>query len=109
MLMAVMMPREKWTDERLDDLNRKVDDGFAETKTEMREGFARVDGEIKGLRGDMNARFDSMEARFGSMEARFGSMEARFDALNARFDAFNRNLLWGLVTVAVALIGSNAF
>jgi hypothetical protein len=29
--MTVMpMPREKWTDERLDDLNKKVDDGFAE-------------------------------------------------------------------------------
>jgi hypothetical protein len=26
--MAVMMPREKWTDERLDDLNKKVDDGL---------------------------------------------------------------------------------
>jgi hypothetical protein len=41
MLMAVMMqprePREKWTDERLDDLSKKVDDGFAEMKAEMRE------------------------------------------------------------------------
>jgi len=26
--MAVMMPREKWSDDRLDDLNKKVDDGF---------------------------------------------------------------------------------
>jgi hypothetical protein len=41
--MAVMMtPREKWTDERLDDLNKKVDDGFAR----------------------MDARFDAMEERF---------------------------------------------
>ena len=23
-----MMPKEKWTDDRLDDLNQKVDDGF---------------------------------------------------------------------------------
>lgn len=94
-----MVPRENWTDERLDDLSKKVDDGFADTKTEMREGFAdtkaemrqgfaRVDGEIKELRLEMNARFDSMDARF---------------------DAFNRNLLWGLVTVVVALVGSNAF
>jgi hypothetical protein len=86
--MAVMTPREKWTDERLDDLSKKVDDGFADTKAEMREGFARVDGEIRELRKDMNARFDAMDARF---------------------DAFNRNLVWGLVTVVVALIGSNAF
>ncbi len=49
--------REAWTDERLDDLNAKVD-----------SGFARVD-----------ARFDTLDAR---MDARFERMEARFDALN---------------------------
>jgi len=50
MLMAVMMsPRESWTDERLDDLNKKVD-----------IGFARVDTDIRDLRREMNARFDEM-------------------------------------------------
>lgn len=39
------MPREKWTDERLDDLNAKVDD----VRTEMREGFARVDERFDAL------------------------------------------------------------
>jgi len=76
MLMAVMMqPKEKWTDERLDDLNKKVDDGFADTKAviadtktemrksfedtkaEMRAGFARVDEDIRTLRRDMLAGF----------------------------------------------------
>jgi hypothetical protein len=103
MLMAVIpMPREKWTDERLDDLNKKVDDGFADTKaviadtkTEMRAGFARVDGEIKELRREMNARFERVDARF--------------DSIDARFDSLKRNLLAGLVAVVVTLIGSNAF
>lgn len=31
-----MAPREAWTDERLDDLNRKVDDGFSEMRQEFR-------------------------------------------------------------------------
>ncbi|HEX6602800.1 MAG TPA: hypothetical protein VF030_09185 [Solirubrobacterales bacterium] len=84
--MAVMMPREKWTDERLDDLNKKVDDGFA-----------RLDGDIKDLRREMNARFDAVDARF----------DARFDAVNARFDALNRNLLAGFFVVVAAIIGSN--
>lgn len=58
MLMAVIpMPREKWTDERLDDLNEKVDRGFAETKAEMREGFARIDADIRELRREMRAGF----------------------------------------------------
>ena len=46
MLMAVMMPREKWTDERLD------------------ETFARIDADIRELRAEMNAGFREMNARF---------------------------------------------
>jgi tetrahydromethanopterin S-methyltransferase subunit G len=86
-LMAVMMPREKWTDERLDDLNKKVDDGFA-----------RLDGDIMGLRQDMNARFNAVDARFDSVDA-------RFDSLNAKFDTLRRDLFKAAVAVIVAMIG----
>jgi len=47
--MAVMA-RERWTDERLDDLARRVDRGFAEVK-----------GEVRDLRTEVNERFDSMQ------------------------------------------------
>lgn len=102
--MAVMMPREKWTDERLDDLNKKVDDGFAdtkavigETKAEMREGFARVDAEIHELRSEMNERFEKVDDRFNKLT----------DSMNTRFESLNRNLQATMVAVIVALIGSN--
>jgi hypothetical protein len=36
---------ESWNDERLDELSRRMDAGF----NEMREGFARIEHEIKGL------------------------------------------------------------
>lgn len=55
MLMTVMVPREKWTDERLDELNKKVGGGFE-----------RVDRDIRELRGDikeLNARFDTLNGR----------------------------------------------
>lgn len=42
--MAVMA-REAWTDERLDDLNHRVDEGFKE----MREEFGAVRGELGAL------------------------------------------------------------
>ena len=48
--------REKWTDERLDDLNHRVD-----------LGFDRVD-----------RRFDSVDARLDRLEAR---MDSRFDSI----------------------------
>lgn len=56
MLMVVMTPREKWTDERLDDLNKKVD-----------EGFARLDADIRELRRDLNALNTEMNARFDAV------------------------------------------
>ena len=83
-----MVPREKWTDERLDDLNKNVDRGFldmkdviADTKAETREGFARLDADIRALRSEMNARFE----------------------------AANRNLIAVTVAIIAAIIGSNAF
>jgi hypothetical protein len=57
-IMAVMvpMPREKWTDERLDDLNKKVDDGFAR----LDRRIDRLDEDIKDLRREMNDRFEAL-------------------------------------------------
>ena len=55
--MTVMMsPREKWTDERLDDLNAKVD-----------VGFAQMDRRFEKLEAHMDSRFESLEARFGAL------------------------------------------
>ncbi|HKF83396.1 MAG TPA: hypothetical protein VKB23_10605 [Solirubrobacterales bacterium] len=86
--MAVMMPREKWTDERLDELSAKMDQGFAvtkveiaDTKAEMRAGFVRVDEEIRELRREMNAGFD----------------------------AVNRNMIAGFISIFAAIIVSSAF
>jgi hypothetical protein len=42
---------ERWTDDRLDDLNKKVDDGFAETKVE----FRAVRAEIGAVRNSLHA------------------------------------------------------
>jgi hypothetical protein len=42
--------REKWTDERLDDMNAR-----------MAEGFSRLDRDIGDLRTEMNSRFESTQ------------------------------------------------
>lgn len=59
MLMVVMVAREKWTDERLDALDNKVDDGLE-----------RLGSDIKDLRWEMNARFDKVDARFDKVDER---------------------------------------
>ena len=47
---------ESWNDERLDELSRRVDDGFKE----MREGFARVDREMKEGFAQVGDRIDRL-------------------------------------------------
>ena len=50
--MAVMA-REAWTDERLDDLAKRMDKGFDEVKGEVRE--------LRGEIGRLDTRLDSMQ------------------------------------------------
>ncbi len=95
MLMAVMMsPREKWTDERLDDLSVKVDRGFDDLKAEMREGFERIE-----------ARFGE---RFDDVDRRFEQVDKRMERLEDAYFALNRNLWAGGIVIVAAIIGGNA-
>jgi flagellar capping protein FliD len=56
-MAAMMSPREKWTDERLDDLNQKVDEGFTKVDTRFDRLEARMDAQF----AQMNERFDRMQ------------------------------------------------
>lgn len=47
--------RDKWTDERLDDLNERVSKGFDRLDNDIRE----VRSEVVGVRGEMNKRFEA--------------------------------------------------
>ena len=58
--------REKWTDERLDDMNGRISDGFNRLDHELRD----VRAEIRALRSDVGAEFGSVRAE----------MSSRFDA-----------------------------
>jgi len=49
--------REAWTDERLDDLSKRVD-----------QGFERVDADIRALRSEVRTGFDRVDARFDSLQ-----------------------------------------
>jgi flagellar biosynthesis/type III secretory pathway protein FliH len=49
--------REAWTDERLDDLNHRVDEGFRET----REEFRAVRAEMRAMSAETNARLDGLQ------------------------------------------------
>jgi len=75
--------RDKWTDERLDDLNAKVD-----------RGFERVEAEIRALRAEMRAELRT-------------EMQSLRTEMNARFDAMNRTMLWFAGALVIAIVASN--
>lgn len=60
LLSMAVMAREAWTDERLDDLNARVEKGFdrvdtdiRELRSEMKTGFAEVNGRIDSMQRTM--------------------------------------------------------
>jgi hypothetical protein len=48
---------EKWSDQRLDDLNGRVESGFSRIDADLRD----IRGEVSGLRSEMNSRFDALQ------------------------------------------------
>jgi hypothetical protein len=47
----------EWNDGRLDDLSKRMEEGFARGDRKMDEGFARVDADMRELTG----RFDALQ------------------------------------------------
>jgi hypothetical protein len=85
------MERVAWTDERLDDLSRRMD-----------AGFERVDGELRVLGGRIDALGDRLDGRIDSIG---DSLGARIDRLDGRFDALQVTLVRVGGGVIVGLVG----
>jgi len=79
--MELIVPEKKWTDERHDDLNTKVD-----------VGFARVDKKLD----DLDKKLDDLDKK----------VDSKIDKLDAKFDKkFDRMNFW-LLTAALSFIAT---
>ena len=86
--MAVMTPRETWTDERLDELSNRMDREFREVRAEMRElrkelvktreEIAELRSEVSGFEKRMDDKFDAVNR---TLQIRFGLMGTMFVAV----------------------------
>ena len=52
--------REKWTDERLDDMNGRMVEGFDRLDKDIREVRSEVAKTRSEITGEMNTRFEAM-------------------------------------------------
>jgi len=84
--MAVM-PRESWTDERLDDFRGELNRRFDEVYRRFDQTDRRIDG--------TNQR----------MEAGFAVMRAEFQRLNDRLDALYYLMFRGMIAFGVGIFG----
>jgi chromosome segregation ATPase len=83
--------RDAWTDERMDDLNHRVDEGFNEVSREFRAVRLEVRTEFAAVRSEMKTEFAAVRSE----------MKGEFAAVRSEIAAFQRmfvQLFGGLMT-----------
>lgn len=55
-------------------------------RTDMNQRFQSLEDRLDGLRQDTNTRFQALESKFDSLENRFDSLEHRFESLENKVD-----------------------
>src|SRR4051794_30699518 len=103
--MAVMAARESWSDQRLDDLNQTVGDGFLRVEKKIESVDSKLDGLDKEVSG--------IDKKVEVIETRLGSLEKKVDEGSARLERDNRQLRTEMLGFGVAIIatviGTGAF
>lgn len=90
--MAMTM-RDRWTDERLDDLKDSVDAGFRRVD----EQFDKVDQRFEKV----DERFEKVDQRFDRLEEK---LDRRFDLIDQRFDTVMLSLFHGAIAFSAAMV-----
>jgi chromosome segregation ATPase len=108
--------RQSWSDDRLDALNQRVDEGFIRVDEQFAKvdaRFARVEDRIDRLDEKVEARFDHLDAKIdrkidnSAAELR-QEMKMGFDQINARFDAMQQTMIRGGIGLIGVLVASSA-
>lgn len=95
--------RESWTDARMDDLNIKVDElgrrvenGFNRVDADLRELRSETKGGLVKVREESKAEFavmcNEMDRRFEQVDQRFEQVDRRFEQVDGHFDRMDKRL-----------------
>jgi len=100
--------RSTWTDERMDDLARRIDSGFERVHAEFRALRTELHSDIGGLRGELHSDIGGLRGEVHSeMGALRGEMNARFERVDARFDSMQRTMFGMMATIVVGFLVTN--
>jgi hypothetical protein len=117
-----------WNDDRLDELNQRVSEGFTRVDREMDRRFDEAAAEMDRRFGqaaeemdrrfgqadaEMNRRFNEADARFDRFEiavgSRFDEVAMELRRINERFDRLLSTLVVASVGVVAALLANGVF
>ena len=93
------MAREAWTDERLDDLTQRVDDGFKSNEREFQAVRLEMRTEFAAVRSEMKDEFRSLRAEIGG---EIGGLRGEIAALHR---LLIRIAAGGFITLAAGMLG----
>lgn len=85
-----VMAREAWTDERLDDLTKHMDEGFRDVRADLRQ-----------QREATAAEFTTLRKEFAELKSQGAKTEARIDGLTRAMQIW----CWLIVSFLVGLMG----
>ena len=101
--------REVWTDERMDDLNHRVDEGFRRMDREFQAIRLEMRTEFAVVRGERKAEFGAIR---GEIVALRSEMKTESAATRAEIAGLNRTFLQigagAIVTIAIGFAGAIA-
>lgn len=92
--------RDQWTDDRLDDLNHRVDEGFNRNEREFQAVRWEMRTEFTAVRSEMREEFGAVRAEISGLRKELGGELA----------ALNRTLIQigigGLITLMAGVVGA---
>ena len=96
-----VMTREAWTDERLDDLTKHMDENFREVRAELRLQREETAAEFGVLRNQISAEPTSLRKELAEVKSQGAKTEARIDGLTRAMQIW----CWLIVSFLVGLMG----
>jgi chromosome segregation ATPase len=87
------LTERRWTDDRMDDLKhqvdelgRRIEEGFAEQRKEMNARFDRMETYLETRFEQVDKRFEQVDKRFEQVDKRFEQVDKRFEKVEDRFE-----------------------
>jgi uncharacterized coiled-coil DUF342 family protein len=101
-----VMTTVSWTDERLDDLNGKVESMHGEMQEEFKAVRGEMQEEFKAVRGEMQEEFKAVR---GEMQEEFkavrSEMREGFEAVQQSIERIQHSIYTLMITLIVVLGG----